>query len=202
MLGANRMSPPRLVQCLLWDFGDTLAEWTGNSPEWASVYNSIGWREKIGPAWSLGEIETSEVLGYLVEHLQMTESEVVAHLLREDLFEFAPFTHEFFVAMHLPQSVVTNNPPLFRQLVSPLGLNEVTDTIVISGEEGTVDKGVLCQKALQQMNLECTNDRVLLIDNKQSNLDAWADRGGIGYLYTTDAAFQSDVASGIDGLVF
>jgi hypothetical protein len=41
----------------------------------------------------------------------------------------------------------------------------------------------------------------LLIDNKQSNLDAWAERGGSGYLYTTDAAFRQDVAGGIDGLI-
>jgi hypothetical protein len=40
----------------------------------------------------------------------------------------------------------------------------------------------------------------LLIDNKQSNLDAWAGHGGIGYLYTTDSAFEQDVAGGIDGL--
>jgi hypothetical protein len=40
----------------------------------------------------------------------------------------------------------------------------------------------------------------LLIDNRQSNLDAWAGHRGLGYLYTTDAAFRRDVAGGIDGL--
>ena len=37
-------------------------------------------------------------------------------------------------------------------------------------------------------------------DNKRDNLDAWAERGGAGYLYTTDGAFERDVAAGIDGL--
>jgi hypothetical protein len=60
------MSTTRLVDCLLWDFGDTLAVWRGNSPEWMDVYNSIGWREEIGPAWNVGEIETSEVMTHLV----------------------------------------------------------------------------------------------------------------------------------------
>lgn len=165
------------------------------------VYNSIRWREELGPAWNLGEIGTHEVMTHLVETLNMAESEVLAHLMRVDLFEFFPFTHDFFLSRHLPQAVVTVSPPLFRQMAIALGLNTVTDTIVISGEEGTIDKGVLCETALRHMGVKCAHDRVLLIDNKQSNLDAWSARGGAGYLYTSDAAFQRDVANGIDGLV-
>ena len=51
------------------------------------------------------------------------------------------------------------------------------------------------------MNLTCDPSRALLIDDKKSNLDAWAGRGGIGYLYTTDSTFRRDVAGGIDHLV-
>jgi hypothetical protein len=47
----------------------------------------------------------------------------------------------------------------------------------------------------------CQPSEALLIDNNQANLDAWAERGGIGYLYTTDSAFKQDVTHGIDGLV-
>jgi hypothetical protein len=71
----------------------------------------------------------------------------------------------------------------------------------VSGEEKTVDKAALCEIALQRMQIDCPNARALLIDNKPSNIDAWARRGGIGYRYTTDAAFQREVAAGIDGLV-
>ena len=104
------------------------------------------------------------------------------------------------MAKHLPQSMVTVNPALFRPMTISLGLTQVSDSIVISGEEGTIDKGVLCEIALRRMNVNFDHDRVLLIDNKQSNLDAWSSRGGVGYLYTTDTAFQRDVTNGIDGL--
>ena len=195
------MSSTRRVHYLLWDFGDTLASWRGDNPEWMDVYNSILWREKLGPAWHLGEIETGEVIKHFVERLNVTESEFFHYLMREDLFEFFPFTHEFFSSRHLPQSIVTINPAFFRQMVTKLELDSMTDTISISGEEGTIDKGVLCERALRRVGVKCTNDQALLIDNKQSNLDAWSARGGIGYLYIDDATFRRDVVNGIDGLI-
>jgi hypothetical protein len=193
------MSSKRTVRYLLWDFGDTLSVWRG-SPEWMAAYNSDGW-EEIGSFWSIGEIGTNEVMTHLAERLNISGPEVYAYLMRVDLFDFFPFTYEFYISKHLPQSMVTVNPPLFRQMAIALGLDEVSDSIVISGEEGTIDKGVLCEIALQRMGVECTNDQVLLIDNKQSNLDAWSARGGVGYHYTSDTAFQRDVASGINGLI-
>ncbi len=133
--------------------------------------------------------------------MKLTEAEIHAHLSRTDLFEFFPFTYAFFRARHLAQAIVTVNPPTFRELAQHLAFDEVTDTIVVSGEEKSIDKGVLCEIAIQRMPIACANEHALLIDNKQSNLDAWAERGGIGYLYTTDGAFKRDVADGIDGLV-
>lgn len=194
------MSSTRLVHRLLWDFGDTLCVWRG-SPEWMDAYNSFGEQAGVGAAWNLGKIGTSEVVTHLADRLNIAESEIYNYLMRVDLFDFFPFTHEFFMSKRLPQSIVTANPPLFRQMAIALGLGEVSDSIVISGEEGTIDKGVLCEIALRRMGVECTNDQVLLIDNKQSNLDAWSARGGVGYLYTSDTAFQRDVANGIDGLI-
>ncbi|MDH5631753.1 MAG: hypothetical protein OEZ10_02035 [Gammaproteobacteria bacterium] len=194
------MSSTKIIDCILWDFGDTLSVWRGGSPEWMTAYKKIEEKIGISSAWNLGLIETEKVLTLLAETLKITESEVYNHLMREDLFEFFPFTHNFFMSRHLPQSIVTINPPLFREMTAPLGLDDVISTIVISGEEGTLDKGVLCEIALQRMNINSTNDRVLLIDNLQANLDSWMDRGGIGYLFTNDSEFQKDVANGIDGL--
>jgi len=193
------MSSPPLIQYLLWDFGETLSEWRGSS-EWLDAYNSQGWQE-LGPRWSIGEIGAHEAMCYLAEYLNIAESEVHNYLMRADLFHFFPFTHDFFMSKHLPQSIVTINPSLFRQMTISLGINEVSDAIVISGEEGTNDKGALCEVALLRMGVACTNDHVLLIDNKRSNLDAWIDRGGVGYLYTSDTTFKRDVANGIDGLI-
>ena len=96
---------------------------------------------------------------------------------------------------------MTVNPALFRELAQGLGLDAIVDAIVVSGEERTIDKGVLCQIALERMRIDCPSERALLIDNRRENLDAWAGRGGSGYLYTTDAAFRRDVAKGVDGLL-
>jgi hypothetical protein len=192
------------VQCLLWDFGDTLCDelslWR-TSPEWMEVYRSFDEQDGIGAAWSLGDLDTYEVASRLAERMRLSEAEIRAHLSRTDLFEFFPFTYGFFKARHLPQAIVTVNPAQFRAIAQDLGFEQVTDTIVVSAEEKTIDKGALCQIALQRMPIVCLNARALLIDNKQSNIDAWARRGGIGYRYTTDSAFRTDVASGIDGLV-
>ena len=100
------------------------------------------------------------------------------------------------------QAVVTVNPAAFREMAQNLGFDEVTHTIVVSGEEKTIDKGVLCEIAIQRMPIVCANEQALLIDNKKSNLDAsgLGVRGGAGYLYTTDSAFRQDVAGGIDDL--
>jgi hypothetical protein len=48
---------------------------------------------------------------------------------------------------------VTVNPSVFREMAQNLGFGEVTDTIVVSGEERTIDKGVLCQIAIQRMSM-------------------------------------------------
>ena len=115
------MASSKYVQCLLWDFGNTLCDelslWRV-SPEWMEVYRSFDDEDGIGAAWSLGDLDTHEVVA----------------------------------------------------------------------------------KLAQRMPVVCANEQALLIDNKQSNLDAWAGRGGAGYLYTTDAAFRQDVAGGIDDL--
>ena len=191
------------VQWLLWDFGDTLCDelslWRV-SPEWMEVYRSFDDEDGIGAAWSLGELDTQEVVAKLAERMTLTEAEIRVHLSRTDLFEFFPFTFAFFRARHLPQAVVTVNPAGFREMAEKLAFDEVTDTIVVSGEEKTIDKGVLCEIAIRRMPITCANDQALLVDNKQANLDAWAARGGIGYLYSTDSAFEQDVAGGIENL--
>jgi hypothetical protein len=190
------------VQCLLWDFGDTLCDelslWRV-SPDWMEVYRSF--EDGLGAAWSLGDLDTGGFIAELAKRMPLSGVEILAHLNRTDLFDFFPFTYAFFRDRHLPQAIVTVNPAAFSEIVVPaFALDEVTDAIVVSAEEKTIDKGELCRRALERMNLGCDPSHALLIDNKQSNLDAWAGHGGIGYLYTTDAAFRQDVTGGIDGL--
>ena len=189
------------VACLLWDFGDTLCDerslWRA-SDEWMDVYRSFD--DGLGLAWSRGDLDTSGFVAELAKRMSLSADEILAHLSRTDVFEFFPFTYGFFRARHLPQAIVTVNPALFSETIVPgFGFAEVTETIVVSAEEGTVDKGELCARALLRMGRDRPSE-ALLIDNKQHNLDAWAERGGSGYLYTTDDAFRHDVAGGIDGL--
>jgi hypothetical protein len=191
------------VRCLLWDFGDTLCDelslWRV-SPEWMEVYRSFD--DGLGAAWSRGDLDTRGFVAELAKRMSLTEVEILAHVTRTDLFEFFPYTYSFFRDHHLPQALVTVNPTLFSEVIVPgFAFEEVTDAIVVSGEEKTIDKGELCSRALERLDVGCGPSRALLIDNKQSNLDAWARRGGIGYLYTTDSAFRRDVAGGIDGLL-
>lgn len=191
------------VECLLWDFGDTLCDelslWRA-SPEWMDVYRSFD--DGLGAAWSLGDLDMRGFVAALGKRMSLSEGEILAHLQRTELFEFFPFTYAFFREHRLQQAIVTVNPAFFSEVIVPgCALARVTDAIVVSAEERTIDKGDLCHRATQRMNFTGGPSRALLIDNKQSNLDAWAGRGGIGYLYTTDAAFRRDVAGGIDCLV-
>ena len=136
------------VQCLLWDFGDTLCDelslWRV-SPEWMAVYRSFDEEDGIGAAWNLGKLDTQGVVSKLARRMTLSEAEIQAHLSRTDLFEFFPFTYDFFRARHLPQAIVTVNPARFREIARDLAFDQVTDTIVVSAEERTIDKGVLCE---------------------------------------------------------
>lgn len=193
-----------MIKCLLWDFGDTLCDELSlfrSTPEWMAVYHSFFSDDGVGAAWSLGELDTAEVAVILAKRMSLSEAEILEHLSRVDLLEFFPFTYTYFRARHLPQAVVTVNPAMFRELAARLGFDQVVDSIVISGEEGTMDKGILCDLALERMPITCEPVEALLIDNRQDNLDDWAARGGAGYLYTTDEVFERDVANGVAGLI-
>lgn len=71
---------------------------------------------------------------------------------------------------------------------------------MISGEEGSIDKGLLCERALERMALDCSLAEALLIDNTPSNVAAWVARGGIGYVHRGDEVFRADAAGGIEAL--
>ena len=136
------------------------------------------------------------------KHMSLAPEDIVVHL-RECCkhIEFFEFTYAFYRARHLPQAIVTVNPDLWSDTIVPLyGFDKTADVIVSSWEEGTIDKRILCGLALERLDIGCKSSEALLIDNKMSNLTAWAEHGGIGYLYTTDKTFQQDVANGIDGL--
>ena len=191
------------IRCLLWDFGDTLCDETfiwSSGPEWRTLYETFD--DGLGHDWCLGKLDTDGFARAASERIPLNPEQIVAHMReRCSHINFFDFTYDFFKARHLPQAIVTVNPDLWSHVIVPLhGFAEATDVIVSSWEEQTIDKGILCRLALERMELECGPSEALLIDNKQANLDAWIDQGGRGYLFTTDYAFQQDVANGIDSL--
>lgn len=191
------------VRCLLWDFGDTLCRedfiWS-IGPEWRNVYRSFdgGWASE----WNTGGMRTTEFARLASQYIPLPPDQIIRRMReRCKHIEFFEFTYSFYKQRHRPQAIVTVNPDLWTETIVPLhGFDRTADVIVSSWEEGTADKGVLCRLALERLKIDCQPSEALLIDNKQSNLDSWAARGGIGYLYTSDSAFERDVAGGLDCL--
>ncbi len=135
--------------------------------------------------------------------MPLTAEQVLAHMVeRCRHIEFFAFTYAYFRARHLPQAIVTVNPDLFSEvIVSLCEFEDVTDVVDTSWDERTVDKGRMCEIALERMGVACGAEGALLIDNKQKCLDEWSQRGDLGYLFRSDDAFKRDVANGIDGLL-
>jgi hypothetical protein len=194
--------PP--ICCLLWDFGDTLCNerfiWD-SGPEWMEVYKTFddGWAD----AWNTGEMDFQEFADKASRTISLPPAEIIKHMVeRCRHIEFFEFTYGFYKARHLPQAIVTVNPDLWTEAIVPLHqFDETADVIVSSWEEGTVDKRILCQLALDRLEINCEPGQSVLIDNKASNVQAWKKCGGHGYMFTTDAQFRLDVSGGIDALV-
>ena len=191
------------IRCLLWDFGDTLCDerfiWS-NGPEWMEIYESFD--DGLGAAWNLGRINTHEFAAELSQRMDRSAEFIVAHMTeRCEHIIFFQKTYEFFKARHLPQAIVTVNPDLFSNVIVPIcSFDTQCEVIVTSWEEGTIDKNILNRLAIERIGLSCTNGEAMLIDNKRANIDRWVAIGGLGYVYSDDAAFILDVANGIDSL--
>lgn len=191
------------IRCLLWDFGDTLCDerfiW-GSGPEWMAVYETFddGWAD----AWNTGEMNVTEFAGKASEYIALSPDEIVSHMVDCcSRINFFDFTYGFYKSRHLPQAIVTVNPDLWSDTIVPLhGFDKTADVIVSSWQEGTTDKRILCQLAIDRLEIDCTPEESLLIDNKASNVHEWREMGGHGYIFTADDQFRRDVASGIDAL--
>ena len=192
------------IRCLLWDFGDTLYDelslWS-ESKTWMEVYRSFGERGGLGERWSAGKLDEDEAISEIASRFHLPSADVRAHLRRTDLFVAHPFTHSFYQSQQLPQAIVTINPASFRVMATSLGLHEHVETIVISGEEKTLDKRRLCRLALDRMTGTYARNEALLIDNSPTHVEAWRNVGGRAYHFRGDEPFRSDVAGGLDTMV-
>ncbi|MCA9313943.1 MAG: hypothetical protein H6806_10655 [Planctomycetes bacterium] len=191
------------LRCLLWDFGDTLYDersiWDA-TPAWGALYETFDVAGGLGELWCRGEISDAIALERIAASVGWSRHAVHARFLDPSVYRPFHASLAFFHARNLPQAIVTVNPPLFRDIAQALGLTKSAPTLVISGEEGTSDKGVLCATALERLGLDLLPGETVLIDNRDDNLEAWKRRGGVGYLHRGDCAFAQDLVAGVHTL--
>ena len=189
-------SPLASAQCLLWDFGDTLCDerfiWSTNA-RWMAAYEAF--ETNGGMDWCAGRLDIEAYAERLAPVVGLRPKEIVAHMrARCATITWHETAWAWFRARRLPQAIVTVNPRLFSDTIVPAhGLDRYADVIVTSWEEGTNDKATLCRVALERLDGAFAPEAALLIDNKRDAVEAWQARGGLGYIFTTDAAFAADL---------
>ncbi len=193
-----------MLKCILWDFGDTLADerWMleplDGVPEWAEAWTEVAGGE-LADAWNLGEINTSAVIAAVAARLRVPVEQVTDHVVRccSDL-RFFETPLSIARRSELPQALVTINPDGFSSLVVPrYGLAQLFRPIVTSWELHTLDKGVLAAHALEFLETDIHPSEALLIDNKRHNVESWERRGGRGYVFRGEEHFRADLGSSL-----
>jgi hypothetical protein len=191
------------VGCVLWDFGDTLADqdWMRvcppGVPGWAAGYGRV--IDRVGEAWDRGELTMSELVDQVAVELALNPGLVFGHVkARCRELAFYPEVMASVRLHRLPQALVTLNPDLFLDLVVPhYRLDEDFDLLVVSCLEGSTDKAQLCALAVERLGLEVGAGQSLLIDNLEANIQAWAQFGEPGYWFRGPAIFEQDLRRGI-----
>jgi len=138
------------LKCVLWDFGDTLAEehWMQRSfpgvPDWPRVWSEF-MSSELADSWSLGRLDTLAVVTPVATRLAVSPESVFEHMQRCcSVIRFFEAPLEVTKRSSLPQAIVTINPDGFSKLIVPQHkLDRIFRPIVTSWEERTLDKGVL-----------------------------------------------------------
>lgn len=193
------MTSTRRISCVLWDFGDTLADQTF---AWAGPTGVEGWRaawerlyeNDLANRWDRGEVGVDAVVAFLGGQIERDVAWVLAELKALcDTVALFPSPMDVVRRRRLPQAMVTVNPDAFRRwVVPPCGFDEHFDTIVISCEHGTLDKVELCDIALDRLGIDDPG-AALLIDNLVENVEGWRAHGGLAYQFVDDDQFRRDL---------
>ena len=189
-------------EVVLWDFGDTLADerWMLTPPPglagWRSNFVEHIWQGELGKRWNCGEINVTNVAALLAEKLGAQPRECLDHMAHccTKIILF-PNAMSAVRRITCPQAIVTINPhDLFTDWVVPnCRLGEFFDVIVTSGEMQSLDKNVLCVEALKRLGAAHDNAEVLLIDNREENVEGWRQQGGSGYHFRGDDIFGHEM---------
>ena len=187
------------LECVLWDFGNTLAQealWHPSEelPTWPVAFEPVF--AIHGDDWNAGRITDAEFTNFMAERLDVP-AEIVRSDLEQRCASIAFFEESLRVvqACPLPQAVVTVNPQLFSELIVPrYPIFERFEFIVTSWEEGSLDKAELCSVALSRFKAAFAPSAALLIDNVSENVRSWEQRGGQGYVFRGGNAINSDLS--------
>ena len=187
------------LQCVLWDFGNTLAKealWHASRelPDWPGAFEAVFARH--GNEWNLGEITDDEFARLMAERLDVPSS-AVRRDLEQRCASISFFDESLRVveACPLPQAVVTVNPRLFSEFIVPkYSVFERFEVVVTSWEERLLDKAALCSVALSRLATSIVPSAALLIDNMSENITGWEQLGGQGYLFRGPETLQADLS--------
>ncbi len=192
---------------VLFDFSGTLAEEPVLFPahfdvpsSWRDVWNARFAEPGFADSWQRGEVNAAQLIEDLSKRLGTDPATLRSHI--ERVSRSVTFYPEIIRAVRArrmrghPQALVTINPDLFTLIAEHYCLYELFDAVVLSANEGTVDKVEPCRIALNRLGHE-TLSSALLIDNVAELVRSFEAAGGTGYHFIDDATFAADVASGL-----
>jgi hypothetical protein len=180
-----------ILQAVLWDFGDTLADerWMlaplDGAPGWPGVYRRVLDGGDLADRWNIGSATAEEVAEELGDELGVPGRAILRHMhaccrsigIYLDVMALA-------AKLEAPQAIVTINPDIFSDVVVPAyKLRAQFAAIVTSWEEQTLSKADLCDAAMSRLPGAVDREACLLIDNRADNVAEWRARGGSAWLF-------------------
>jgi FMN phosphatase YigB (HAD superfamily) len=203
---SGHQDPHGRIDVVLFDFSGTLAEEPVLLPPHIDV--PMAWREiwdarfsepGFADSWQRGEIAAADLVEDLSTRFGTEPDVLFGHIERcSRSINFHPGIMNAVRARKTRgdlQALVTINPDLFTIIADHYGLNDLFDAVVLSANEGTIDKVELCRTALERLNRPAVA-RSLLIDNVPELVRAFRAVGGAGYVFVDDTTFLHDVRSG------
>ncbi len=194
------------VDCIVWDFGDTVADerWMQVAPTswpaWAETYRSVVGDPDFAAAWNRGDATVDDLATRMCAASPLTEAEVLHHVeaICSQITLFPSVVAAIIAARgRVPQMCATINPDIFSRWVVPAHrLDELFDVIVTSWQEHTLSKVELAQAGLVQLNQPIALADTLLIDNRPDNIAEYRASGGTAYLFASAALFTEDLLDG------
>lgn len=191
------------IQCILFDFGNTLADqwWLmrqpDDVPQWSAVYEKvISHSEEWTSKWDIGAVTKFQVAAEVARHLSISPERAL-EIMEENSrsLTFYPNIMRFVKENRKTrrQAMVTLNADLFSEIVVPhYDLGDLFEIIVNSFYYGTNDKAKLCEIVFTKMGDGIGFENSMLIDNDPKHLAGFEERGGKTYQFINDEKFAQD----------